>query len=487
MYDKILQDDIHEDHRHLALRVLRWLAVSYRPLEIEEILEVCTIPPDSELEGATMLGQDRLTLQQILNLLPNLVMLDSSTDNSSLTFAHFSVREYLAGSQLLLPRDAHRLVAKDCLAYLYLSRGMKMKMDEKLQQYTNEHWQLHSVATGELDEDTRRNAFFLSASILTGDLATLYEDLPEDFVLTTQWLGDPKRIHGLISVLREFASRLPDPYSGHLPLPPDSLRLAMLYPQTGGDSMIRCSVHLVSLKYAPSYEGIYCPCSRSNCTQEIRLNDHSLCVPDDVHQVLQALRQGSTDIQLICLDFICTRQDDKWEESLKVFKSHWMYNPPKRMVVYLRETRDQRAVAHPQEHARCEELWLTDEDLLELRQELQLQSESNRPTLDELFANNAERLLQEISSFNQLSLTFADKGKQHRGTFLRALEEFLTAHKDEGLRMDFYLHSENLVFLCGSQKLSLEDFHAWLDPYEMIAKTPRNGRRYSSSGGALNY
>jgi hypothetical protein len=106
------------------------MAVSYSPLTIEQLSEVCTIPPDSELGRATTLGQDRLTLQQLLGLLPNLAILDSSAKKASLTLAHFSVREYLTGSQLLSAhfgnqlRCAHRLAAKECLAYLYLSRQM---------------------------------------------------------------------------------------------------------------------------------------------------------------------------------------------------------------------------------------------------------------------------------------------------------------------------------------------------------------------------
>jgi hypothetical protein len=130
-----MQEDIHEDHRPLALKVLRWIAVSYRSLTVEEISEACTIPPESELGKASTLQQNhRLTLDQLPNLLPNLVVLvkhdwscSERSGSDSLSLAHFSVREYLMGPRLLeypsanfriQPRDAHRLVAKECLAYM---------------------------------------------------------------------------------------------------------------------------------------------------------------------------------------------------------------------------------------------------------------------------------------------------------------------------------------------------------------------------------
>jgi hypothetical protein len=218
MYDRILQEDIPENHRHLALKVLRWLAVSYRPLEVEEVSEVCTIPSEPELGEATMLGQDRLDLKQLSNLLPNLIMLDSSSGakTASLVFAHFSVREYLTGSQLLeFPsayfriqmKDANRSVAKECLAYLYFSRTMGLS--GALTDYAFGNWHLHAATTGELDKETQRDALLLRIEILWGDdngAVTLEKAISKEFISVTQWLGSPERIHKLISILREIRS-----------------------------------------------------------------------------------------------------------------------------------------------------------------------------------------------------------------------------------------------------------------------------------------
>lgn len=241
---RVPQEDIHEDHLPLAMKVLRWLTVSYRPLSIMEISEACTIPPEDELRGATTLNQDHgLTHEQLMNLPPKFVVPiqadwspGEGLGHSKLAFAHFSVQEYLIGSQLLESpsanfriqlRDAHCLVATECLAYLFISRSVGSQ--GCLVEYAREHWQLHAVATGDLDEETRRNAFLLSASILSGDPPTDERELPKDFVHVTRWLGDPQDIRELISSLRAWS---------HL-ANGGKMMLAILYSQDGNSSTLR--------------------------------------------------------------------------------------------------------------------------------------------------------------------------------------------------------------------------------------------------------
>lgn len=308
LYNKMLQEDIHEDHRHLALRVLRWLAVSYRPLEHTDIYEICTIPTESDLGSATMLERKRhVTIDQLLVLLPDLVRMNyipegtyhEPSGEGILTFSHFSVREYLMGSQILDPpfahssirlRYVHRLVAKDCLAYLYLLQVMGS--NGALERYAYAHWPLHAVTTGELDEETRRNAFFLSASIFADGLATLDTEIPKDLLTVSTWFEEPERNRKLISALRKSPYALDEEtrrqaaiFSASLSVFADlwcgepkrnreltsirkdlsfsiesksegeKVRLAMLYPQDPQDkqhSTVTRRVHHVPHTYAPS-------------------------------------------------------------------------------------------------------------------------------------------------------------------------------------------------------------------------------------------
>ena len=338
MYDKILQDDIHKDHLPLAMKVLRWLAVSYRPLSIMEISAACTIPPESELRGATTFKHGHfLTHEQLLNLLPNLVISVQAERISgggpgytSLAFAHFSVQEYLIGSSSanfgMQLRDAHTLVAKECLAYLFLSR--EMESEGSLESYASEHWQLHAVATGKLDEETRKNAFLLSASLLSVASSIDKKELPKDFIRVTGWLEDPEstqKLISLISSLREWYQLTRS----------DTMRLAILYPQHGIEHGIRCRVHTVSHMYAPSYEAIYPYRDQSALCANILVNDRSFSVTEDTLQLLQTLRQASTVDRLIWLHSICGDGALTPEESQTTSASSKMHMHAERTIVHL--------------------------------------------------------------------------------------------------------------------------------------------------------
>ena len=335
MYDKILQDDIHKDHLPLAMKVLRWLAVSYRPLSIMEISAACTIPPESELRGATTFKHGHfLTHEQLLNLLPNLVISVQAERISgggpgytSLAFAHFSVQEYLIGSSSanfgMQLRDAHTLVAKECLAYLFLSR--EMDSEGSLESYASGNWQLHAVATGKLDEETRKNAFLLSASLLSVAPSIDKKELPKDFIRVTQWLEDPESTHKLISSLRAWYQLTRS----------DTMRLAILYPQHGIEHGIRCRVHTVSHMYAPSYEAIYPYRDQSALCANILVNDRSFSVTEDTLQLLQTLRQASTVDRLIWLHSICGDGALTPEESQTTSASSKMHMHAERTIVHL--------------------------------------------------------------------------------------------------------------------------------------------------------
>jgi hypothetical protein len=145
---------------------------------------------------------------------------------------HFSVQEYIVGSQLLKVsstqsrlqlRDVHRFVAKECLAYLYLSRDIGL--EHALIKYAIEHWQMHSVVDGDLKY-----------------IAHL-----------AQWPEDRERIRGLISILRAVAKSEESWQESRKPWVGD-LGLVILYPDDPQDPMIRCSIRSVPLELAPLYE-----------------------------------------------------------------------------------------------------------------------------------------------------------------------------------------------------------------------------------------
>jgi hypothetical protein len=173
---------------------------------------------------------------------------------------HFSVQEYIVGSQLLKVsstqsrlqlRDVHRFVAKECLAYLYLSRDIGL--EHALIKYAIEHWQMHSVVDGDLDERTRRDAFLLSESTLSGEISTLDDEFLKYIAHLAQWPEDRERIRGLISILRAVAKSEESWQESRKPWVGD-LGLVILYPDDPQDPMIRCSIRSVPLELAPLYE-----------------------------------------------------------------------------------------------------------------------------------------------------------------------------------------------------------------------------------------
>ena len=359
MYDKILQEDIHEDHRHLASRVLRWLAVSIEPLTIEEYSELCTISPDSKLGNATALEHDRLTPEQLLNLLPNLVTVEHREGWNYLTFMHFSVREYIIGPQppqhssansKTQCEDVHRLVAKDCLAYLYLLPERELAEREfagSLVYYAITNWQLHLVATGEPDERTRKNAFFLSASIQSKSLSALNGELPEEFVQATQWLKDPDRIRRLIPMLERWTRRFGETDA-----------IAVLHPKAGQDPTIICTVlSCFDFEDLPSFEAVlyqkdtvkgdirksgfpsadsdcdeqvvdagesfdHCSEQGSQFTQKISVNGNIIDVPDYVFRILWRLRQGLETMRPIWMEPLCVNLKNEGLQD----QDHWRFD-----------------------------------------------------------------------------------------------------------------------------------------------------------------
>ena len=418
MYDKILQDDIPEDDLPLAMKVLRWLAASYRPLSIMEVSEACTIPPERELRGAkTLRENNRLTQEQLLNLLPNLVISiqadwpsGEERGYSSLAFSHFSVKEYLMGSQLLgspsanfriQPKDAHSLVAKECLAYIFISG--EMGSSGCLTQYASEHWQLHAVATGELDERTRRYAFLLSASVLSVARSNGKEKLPPDFVRVTRWLEDPESLRKLLSSLS----------NGYSLTNGSTMRLFILYPQDGTESMIRYRAHRVSSMYAPSFEAIYRRLSDSDRVTEVLCNGEPMFATESTFQMLQSLRQDLTSVRLIWWDTEKYGLEDRISPT-----SSEMYRRAERVVVHLggKPENDTRNWLHVL-------TWL---------------SSPNPPSTPEL------------------------RERHRRKVCLLALEKLLSKESSDLVACQLFL-ARGVVFLYGAHELSLDDIRESLD------------------------
>lgn len=138
-YDRILQKIEQEDFKE-AFAALQWLAYSERPLSLNELAEAVVLGP----ERCAIHDRDRLLdPYQVLHICSSLVVLgnedsqseleegdyvhDSGEEGKFVSFAHFSVKEYITSERIRIGplsrfhvslADSHAFIAKTCLSYL---------------------------------------------------------------------------------------------------------------------------------------------------------------------------------------------------------------------------------------------------------------------------------------------------------------------------------------------------------------------------------
>jgi ankyrin repeat protein len=167
-YDRILCDISEEDSEY-AIRILRWLAFSSRPLLVEEIAEVVAI----DVERSPAFNSDEVLEDplEVLNVCSSLVtittneqrFLSGSKDRSKVVaLAHYSVKEYLISKRILDSKAArysikdtscHEFIAKGCISYLLQFQGSDFlgdkTVDFKLRFYATKFWITHTQAVAE--------------------------------------------------------------------------------------------------------------------------------------------------------------------------------------------------------------------------------------------------------------------------------------------------------------------------------------------------
>ncbi|OBT58918.1 hypothetical protein VE04_00567, partial [Pseudogymnoascus sp. 24MN13] len=189
-YDRILCA-INEEDSEYAVRILRWLAFSSRPLLLEEVSEVVAIDTNRD----PMFDQDEVLEDpsDVLDICSSLITI-TTTDNIYRDFpqasdfgcvpsgrvvglAHYSVKEYLISNRSRPPRaEKYRIQDVSCNEFLAIScLGYLFQFDEcdlfsckdiegsKLAQYASELWIKHAQAAGERRGDLNHHimSFFL--------------------------------------------------------------------------------------------------------------------------------------------------------------------------------------------------------------------------------------------------------------------------------------------------------------------------------------
>ena len=164
-YDRILCA-INDDDSQYAIRILRWLAFSKRPLQVEEVAEVVAIDPerDPAFDRDEVL-EDPLDVLAICSSLVTTATNDEHMLKSSgsagkvVLLAHYSVKEYLISGRCRQDRAilynmqetiCNEFIAKSCLGYLLQfqrSDSFNQYIQEsRLARYSAEFWTTHVQA-----------------------------------------------------------------------------------------------------------------------------------------------------------------------------------------------------------------------------------------------------------------------------------------------------------------------------------------------------
>ena len=170
-YERILSS-VPEEYSSYAVRLLRWLAFSARPLLLEEVAEAVAIDPerntafdrDEVLEDPSDILEICSTLVALTVISSNKITAgyDSSPrDCKALVLAHYSVQEYLTSERCLkgpmarfgtIPEACHRFITSSCLSYLQLIDDVHYfstnRVDDvKLGLYSAKYWIDHAQKT----------------------------------------------------------------------------------------------------------------------------------------------------------------------------------------------------------------------------------------------------------------------------------------------------------------------------------------------------
>jgi hypothetical protein len=160
-------EDINEDNREHARRLLHCLAVAIRPLRVEELAEILAFDFDDIQGGIPKFRADWRSKDQEGAVLSTCSSLISVVDSDDLDyfgkcrvvqFSHFSVKEFLMSDRLassagdvsryhILPGPAHTILAQACLGFLlHLDTPTDWETGKRfpLARYAAEHWVAHA-------------------------------------------------------------------------------------------------------------------------------------------------------------------------------------------------------------------------------------------------------------------------------------------------------------------------------------------------------
>ena len=155
-YERILLE-IDEEKQVYANRLFQCLAMSIRPLRVEELAEIFAVLPNAESTPEFDISWRPDDPEEfIISACSTLVTMVNTRDGTIVQFSHFSVKEYLTSDRIahsapishfrVLPKQAHTLLARACLGVLLqLDYSIdKTIKNFPLARYAAQHWVDHA-------------------------------------------------------------------------------------------------------------------------------------------------------------------------------------------------------------------------------------------------------------------------------------------------------------------------------------------------------
>ena len=144
-------ESMRRNEREYAQRLFRCLAVSIRPLRVEELAEILAVQFDVA-ESPTFIADWRPenAEEAVLSVCSSLITVVDRGGHQIVQFSHFSVKEYLTSGRLataedrlsyyyILPEPAHTILARASLSIL-------LQLDDKIDRNTIGHFPLAPYA-----------------------------------------------------------------------------------------------------------------------------------------------------------------------------------------------------------------------------------------------------------------------------------------------------------------------------------------------------
>ena len=144
VYDEIITSikSQPECNCDLAIRALKWMLVSERPLQPEELVVAAELNPSISVAGSAPAQQTALPVELLVQSCGGLLLLDTTSDVPVVRFSHLSVQEYLETQNEawhIGVIDAQLFVSESCLWTLQCGHSL----NSSLYKYAAFNWFKH--------------------------------------------------------------------------------------------------------------------------------------------------------------------------------------------------------------------------------------------------------------------------------------------------------------------------------------------------------